>query len=243
MLLPDEQEHGGSAPYDDPTAGYFDDYEPAGPADLGPLIIIDDSVASDVAGEGDGIPDPDKGVGLVFVTVDDPRVYGYERPKPPLGLRRQARARRKMAQMLADDLADPPYRQEGGGHDWAHAAMEVPVGYAPVQRMLSDAEQVAESAILVPGETWVATGYEEGNGLVFRVHGPAWSLVFTMKGPVGSVYVCSDDVPEVPLKVKVDDARAVTELSVMVFKVVNQLQRISMGGDKASYNPNLARQG
>ncbi len=245
----------------DPAAGYFGDDEPVTPEDLGTFIVVqdgaaraDDRGAQSAAGDGpdredgdnadeydeDELPEDDS---LFFLTVDDPLVDGYVRPEPPLGLSEQATARRLMAQQLAEALADPPYRTEGGGHDWADAAMQVPVSYPPVRRMLDEVEQVAESAILVPGETLVATAYEGGrSGMVFRVHGPAWSLVFTTRGPITAVYVCSDDITEVPLKVKLD-ARGMTEASVMMAKVLHQLTRISLGGDKASFNPNLARQG
>jgi len=253
--------------YSDPVSGYFDDDEPVTPEDLGTFIVVGDGEAApaerderSAAGDGpDGENDdsededgsdheddeeedlPEDGE-LIFITVDDPR-FGYVRPEPPLGLSEQAEARRLMAQQLADALADPPYRTEGGGHDWADAAMQVPVSYPPVRRMLEEVEQVTESAILVAGETWVATAYEGGDyGMVYRVHGPAWSLVFTTHGTVTAVYVCSDDITEVPLKVKLD-ARGMTEASVMMYKVLYQLRRISIGGDKASFNPNLARQG
>jgi hypothetical protein len=169
-------------------------------------------------------------VGVLWVRVDDPQMDGYRRPAPPLGLSAEATARRGLAQALADDLADPPYRLEGVGHDYPHSAMKVAVDYRPVRRMLDEVDRVAEAAIGVPGETWVAHG-PGGEGLVVRVHGPAWSLVFAALGPVEAVYVCSDEVPGIPLRVA-PDGDVPTKLSVMAWQVLAQLERIAPGGDK-----------
>ncbi|BCJ70699.1 hypothetical protein CS0771_02430 [Catellatospora sp. IY07-71] len=153
---------------------------------------------------------------------------------PPAGLSADALSRRRFAERLADTLAYPgeDVARYGHGGDLFGACSEfVPVAASPVaQRVIADAEAVTERVAVVEGETRV---YDTGAGAVVLVHGPDWSLLFEHDSFGVTIRVCGDEWDEVALAVDEDpDPQVQSQLLTMVYDVLFQLQRVSVGGDR-----------
>ncbi|HZM74823.1 MAG TPA: hypothetical protein VFC19_03805 [Candidatus Limnocylindrales bacterium] len=152
---------------------------------------------------------------------------------PPAGLSADALARRRFAERLADTFAYPDVYVASYGHggDLVGASSAfVPVEVSPLaQRVIADAEKVTEQVMATPGETRV---YYPGDGVVVLVHGPDWSLVFVYSSVDVVIRVCGDEWGDTALAVDEDPDRAVqSRLLTMVYDVLFQLQRLSVGGD------------
>jgi hypothetical protein len=172
---------------------------------------------------------------------DDGLYVAASLPSPdrvePAGLDERAKERRRMAEDLADGLVDPPYRLHGvAGHTWAEAALEVPLTYPPMWQAYEESFEVVEAAKQIPDQVQIFEA-RDGQGLVILVHGADWSMVqVPVNGQPGDVYVCRDDLPEVPLVVELlpgdhDEANRVT---AWVFTTLMQVQRAGVSG---SYIP------
>lgn len=173
--------------------------------------------------------DPDEELVLLFVPVDDPRFPGpppQQRDEPDEPLSEQAQARRRLADRLAQVLTDPPYRTLA--HDAvAGLSVATPVEDVPeIQKALAEAPQVAEAA--PPGAVRVGSGT---GGLVVRLHGPAWSLVFRISPAPYPVLVCTDELSGHAWRIDQDrDWKPEIEHTMMT--VVGQLSRYGIGGDR-----------
>ncbi len=158
-----------------------------------------------------------------------PSLPDKQRPPPP-GLSEESLARREMAERLTDDLVDPPYRLDGLGHDWAHAALEVPLSYGPVWLAYLESDAVIDAARRIVGEVTLSEGWD-GTGLVFRVHGLAWSLILATNGPQTTVYLCRDDMPEVPLRVEPDNQQEQIRIVFWIAAALEAMVPVVFGGD------------
>lgn len=159
---------------------------------------------------------------------------GQRHGPPPAGLSPDALERRRFAELLADTLAYPDVyaARYGHGGDMAGASSAfVPVEASPLaQRVIANAPKVTEQVMTTPGETRVyATGMTD---VVVLVHGPDWSLVFGANAVDVVVRVCGDEWGDTALAVDEDpDPQVQSALLTMVFDVLFQLQRLSVGGD------------
>ena len=164
---------------------------------------------------------------LIVLTVQRWDVHGNEiGVSEPEGLSEQATVRRRLADRLAGVLTDPPYGRVG--HD-AVAALSVPtpVDYVPAAKQaLVDAPEVAERN--QPGDVRVGSGV---GGVVIRVHGEAWSLVFRLSPMMSPVLVCTDDVPGRAWRID-QDRDWWPDIRDALSAVVRELSRFSMGGDR-----------
>src|SRR5690606_32832508 len=134
--------------------------------------------------------EPGEELVLLFVPVDDPRFPGNQpQPDQPQELSEAAQARMRLADRLAQVLTDPPYRTLA--HD-AVAGLSVATAVADVpevQKALAEAPHIAEAA--PQGAVRVGSGT---GGLVVRIHGPTWSLVFRVSPVPYPVLVCTDEL-------------------------------------------------
>ncbi|MEV6966624.1 hypothetical protein AB0M47_16060 [Hamadaea sp. NPDC051192] len=158
---------------------------------------------------------------------------------PPSGVNEDARLRRRFAERLADTMAYPgaDVARYGHGGDIVGASSQyVPIAASPLaQRVIAQAEAVTEQVATILGETRV---YATGAGVVVLVHGPDWSLVFAMDAVDTTIRVCGDEWDEVALAVDEDpDPQVQSRLLAMVYDVLWQLQRVSVGGDRFAGAP------
>lgn len=164
---------------------------------------------------------------------------GQRAGTPSVGVNEDARSRRRFAERLADTLAYPgtDVARYGRGGDFVGASSQyVPVAASPLaQRVIAQAEAVTEQVATIVGETRV---YATGAGVVVLVHGPDWSLVFDMNAVDTTIRVCGDEWDEVALSVDEDpDPQVQSRLLAMVYDVLWQLQRVSVGGDRFDEAP------
>ncbi|MBX7266500.1 hypothetical protein KIF24_10965 [Micromonospora sp. Llam7] len=176
--------------------------------------------------------EPGEQLRLLFVPADDPRFPDRQppdqpgEPDQPEELSQAAQDRRRLADRLAQVLTDPPYRTLA--HDAvAGLSVATPVEYVPeVQKALAEAPHVAEAP--PPGAARVGSGT---GGLVVRLHGPTWSLVFRVSPVPYPVLVCTDELAGHAWRIDQDpDWRPEIEHTMMA--VVGQLSRYGIGGDR-----------
>lgn len=167
---------------------------------------------------------------MIFLNVDHPEWDEY-RDEPidrsdPEGLSDEAKARRGLADRLAQTLTDPPYGRVG--HDAvAGLSVSTPVDYVPaVKQALADAPGVAEQNR--PSEVRIGSGT---GGVVIRVHGDVWSLVFRLSPVMSPVLVCTDDMPGRAYRID-QDQDWWPEIHRTLSAVVHELTRFSMDGDR-----------
>jgi hypothetical protein len=150
----------------------------------------------------------------------------------PSGLTERSRERRRMAEDLADALVDPPYRLHGLAYDWAEAALEVPLSYPPMWQAYEASFEVVEAAKHLPDDVRISEALH-GPGLVILVHGPAWSMVLVqVNGAPGSVFVCRDDIAEVPLQVELlpGDHADANRVAAWVATTLMQVRQAGVSG-------------
>ncbi len=164
---------------------------------------------------------------LIFLTVQ--RWDEQGRPvdeSEPEGLSQEATARRRLADRLAQTLTDPPYGRVG--HDAvAGLSVSTPVDYVPaVKEALADAPGVAQRNR--PSEVRIGSG---AGGVVIRVHGDMWSLVFRLSPVMSPVLVCTDDMPGRAYRID-QDRDWWPEIQHALSTVVYEMTRFSLGGDR-----------
>lgn len=139
-------------------------------------------------------------------------LMALDRQAVPAELDGAGQARWWLAERLAVELAFPPYGRVLAGNDFVAAcAVPTTVDDAPgVREVLVEAARLAE----VLPEGGVASDANRA-GLVARIHGPAWSVVFRFL-PTGPFLVCVDDLPDHCWLVDDDSAQA-AELVRAVF--------------------------
>lgn len=177
-------------------------------------------------------PDAGGGGGLIFLTVDDPRIDGYVEPSEPAGLSAEQRQRRALADRLAGILVNSDVGDERAEYAVASLALPAKVRYArAVRSALLEAPEVAERS--EPGAVKVQSG---AGGVVIRLHGPSWSMVFRYSPLVEPVLFVTDGMPERARRVDTDEDW-LPEIETAVAAVVGELSRFSLGGDKYLYRP------
>lgn len=176
---------------------------------------------------------PDFGeAGTVFLNVDDPRIDGYVEPPEPPDLTPVQRRRRALADRLAGILKDYEPGDERAAYMVGELSLPAKVAYAPVVRTaLTEAPQVAEAS--EPGAVKIASDL---GGVVIRLHGPAWSLVFRFSPYRSPVLFVTDDMPEFARRVDTD-LDWLPEIDAAIDAAVRELSRYSLGGDKYLYRP------
>lgn len=152
--------------------------------------------------------DPDE----VLLLVEDattPETASYASP------------RHRLADRAAQWLADPPRGRSGESFA---AEVDVPVRMIPgLAQVLRDAPEVVAD--------WPASAVRVARGrggVVIRVHGDAWSVVFRVGG---RVLVVLDSMADTALRVDRDEDWA-PEVAAMVEGVLRELDRRAPGGDR-----------
>lgn len=167
---------------------------------------------------------------MVRLSVDDPLLDPDELwEREPVGLAEAVRQRRRLADRLATMLLDHPYGDARTEN--LLGALSVPTNLdhgEDTQQAVLEAPEVAGRS--EPGAAMVRTGR---GGVVVRVHGPAWSLVFRYSPVRTPVLVTVDQMP-VALQVDLDPDWA-PEVDAAVDGVMRELSRFSLGGDR--YRP------
>lgn len=159
-----------------------------------------------------GLPaDPDD---VQLIVVDEPGSVVQAAPA-------YASARHRLADRAALVLAEPPVGRSGGT---LPAEVDVTVQAVPgLQQVFAEASGVVE--VWPEGAVRVARGR---GGVVVRVHGDEWSLVFRLDG---RVLVVLDALPESVLRIDRDRDWA-PEVAGMVDGVLRELDRRAPGGDR-----------
>jgi hypothetical protein len=151
--------------------------------------------------------------------------------EPDEPLSEAAQARRRLANRVAKVLTDPPYRKLA--HDAVTGlAVATPVEYVPeVQKALAEAPLVAQA----PPPGAVRVGFGTG-GLVVRLHGPTWSLVFRISPVPYPALVCTDELSGNAWRIDQDPDRK-PEVEHTMMAVVGQLSRYGIGADRYQSSP------
>ncbi|WP_328381456.1 hypothetical protein OHQ88_32950 [Micromonospora zamorensis] len=165
---------------------------------------------------------------MVMLPVDDPRFPAAVPVVEPAGLSEAAWARRALADRLFDGLVDPePGVWYGNENVVLSAAWPSSVDEAPGAR-----EAFIEAAGVVERDGRAALRVGSGRGgVVLRLHGPAWSLVFRVSPVVRPILVCVDGLPDHCFWIQ----ETVQERDLVrgsVSRVVEVASRNGWGGDK-----------
>ncbi|TDC31755.1 hypothetical protein [Micromonospora sp. KC213] len=161
---------------------------------------------------------------MMVLPVDNPAVPVAEPP----GLSEAARARRALADRLFDGLVDPePGVWYGNENVLLSAAWPSSVEEAPEARAaFIEAAGVVER----DGPAALRVGSGRG-GLVLRVHGPGWSLVFRVSPVVRPILLCVDGLADHCFWIQeTTEERDLVRGSVA--RVVKEAARYGWGGDK-----------
>ncbi|MFC4996290.1 hypothetical protein ACFPIJ_00415 [Dactylosporangium cerinum] len=169
---------------------------------------------------------------LVTLPSGDPTVPGYDTPDmdaQPEGSTERARRRRMLAdRVYAEMLATPLGRGYRGSALLMSTSLPSSVEEAP-GALTALRKTPAVVANARRGEVRSDSG---PGGLLMRVHGPTWSLVFRLTPYLRPVLVFVDEVPEFCWQVD-DDADARDLITDMVNGVIRALSRYDIrGGDK-----------
>jgi hypothetical protein len=179
---------------------------------------------------------PDFGEGMIFLNVDDPRIDGYVEPPEPQGLTPEQKRRRALADRLASILTENAPGDERAAYMVGGLSLPAKIGYTlSLREALIEAPQVAEAS--EPGSVKVAS---DVGGVVIRLHGPAWSLVFRYSPYLSPVLFVTDDMPERARRVDTD-ADWQPEIRAAIGAAMRELARYSLGGDKYVYRPTSSR--
>jgi hypothetical protein len=169
---------------------------------------------------------------LIFLTVDDPRIDGYVEPPEPEGLSPEQQRRRELADRLAGLLVNSPDGDEQAEYALASLSLPAKVRYARVVRTaLTEAPDVADRS--EPGAVKIQ---EDVGGVVVRLHGPTWSMVFRYLPYQQPVLFVTDEMPDRARRVDTDQDWQ-PEIDAAIAAVVRELSRFSLGGDKYVYRP------
>ncbi|MFF0471356.1 hypothetical protein ACFYPX_28455 [Micromonospora zamorensis] len=166
---------------------------------------------------------------MMVLPVGDPAMPFVEVAPVPKGLSEAARRRRALADQVCDALANPLPREMWHGEADVVALRVMParVGDDPAMRQpLSDAAGVVDRG--GPGVLRVDSG---SGGVVLRVHGPSWSLVFRVSPVVDAIVVFLDAASRYGWRVE-DDAESRELIEQAVTRVVVEASRYGLGGDK-----------
>ncbi|MFY1595093.1 hypothetical protein [Micromonospora sp. WMMD737] len=166
---------------------------------------------------------------MMVLPVGDPAMPFTEVAPEPVGLSESARRRRALAERVCDALVNPlPAAMWHGEADViALHVMPARVGDDPeMLRPFSDAPGVVERG--GPGALRVASG---SGGVVLRVHGPSWSLVFRVTPVVDVIAVFLDASSRYGWRVE-DDTDSRELIQDAVTRVVEEAARYGWGGDK-----------
>ncbi len=147
--------------------------------------------------------DPDRA--LFLIEDEAPAVVDADSP------------RRRLADRVALDLVEPP--PAGVRNEADTASLTVSIARIPgLADVLTDAPLVVGGGD--PNAVRVARGR---GGVVIRLHGAAWSVVFRIGGPV---FVVMDEMPDHALRVSADPDWQ-PEVRSMVEAVVTELDRLT----------------
>jgi hypothetical protein len=170
--------------------------------------------------------------GLIFLTVDDPRIDGYVELPEPEALSPEQKRRRELADRLAGLLVNSPGGDEQAEYALASLSLPAKVRYARVVRTaLTEAPDVADRS--EPGAVKIQ---EDVGGVVVRLHGPTWSMVFRYLPYQQPVLFVTDEMPDRARRVDTDQDWQ-PEIDAAIAAVVQELSRFSLGGDKYVYRP------
>jgi hypothetical protein len=170
--------------------------------------------------------------GLIMLNVDSPLIEGRVEPPEPAGLSPKQKQRRALADRLAEVLVNNPPGDERAEYAVASLSLPAKVRYARVIRAaLTEASEVAERS--EPGAVKVRANV---GGVVIRLHGPAWSMVFRLSPYQVPVLFVTDGMPDRARRVD-GDPDWQPEINAAVAAVVRELSRYSLGGDKYVYGP------
>ncbi|RKN42089.1 hypothetical protein [Micromonospora endolithica] len=165
---------------------------------------------------------------MVMLPVDDPRIPAAVPMLEPQELSEAAHERRALADRLFDGLVNPePGVWYGNENVVLSAAWPSSVDEAPGAR-----EAFTEAAGVVQRDGRAALRVGSGRGgVVLRVHGPAWSLVFRVSPVVRPILVCVDGLADHCFWIQ----ETVQERDLVrgsVAQVVEEASRYGWGGDK-----------
>jgi hypothetical protein len=237
---PGHEEYAG--PDDDIPTAYEDEsagegwFEDDGQSDRSEWRDWDDRVqaAKDEAertGQPVRLPPSPQG-GMIFLNIDDPRIDGYVEPPEPQGLSPEQTRRRQLADRLAGILINSPPGNERTEYALASLSLPAKVRYArAVRTALTAAPNVADRS--EPGAVKIQEGV---GGVVVRLHGPTWSMVFRYLPYQQPVLFVTDEMPDRARRVDTDDDWQ-PEIDAAIAAVVRELSRFSLGGDKDVYRP------
>ncbi|GAB3862572.1 hypothetical protein GCM10029963_69110 [Micromonospora andamanensis] len=161
--------------------------------------------------------------------VGDPAVPLGKRAEEPRGLSEAARRRRALADQVADTLANQPTIDpwRAGADVLMQQVLPARLGDDPaMRRPFVDAAAVVERG--GPGALRVVPG---NGGVVLRVHGPSWSLVFRVSPIVNAIVVFVDATSRYGWRVE-DDTESRELIQEAVTRVVAEAARYGWGGDK-----------
>ncbi|WP_143193842.1 hypothetical protein [Micromonospora sp. CB01531] len=175
---------------------------------------------------------------MMVLPVGDPAVPGVGGVVEPEGLTDAARRRRTLMDRLCDALVSPLPRGV-----WYGKADAVLQETAPM--LVADVPGAREALLAAPGV--VERGgpgvlrVESGRGgVVLRVHGPTWSLVFGVSPVVRPILIALDTASRTAWRIE-DDEDAQDLIRGAVAEVVAEAARFGWGGDK--YRPPVASAG
>lgn len=166
---------------------------------------------------------------MITLPVGDPAMPFGEVALEPEGLSDAARRRRALAERVCEALANPLPR--GVWHGAADviaqqtALMRVGDNQDMRQALLSAAGVVEQGG---PGVLRVESG---PGGVVVRVHGPSWSLVFRVSPEVRPIVLCLDVTSRYGWRIE-DDADSWDLIESTITQVVEEAARFGWGGDK-----------
>ncbi|MDW5324251.1 hypothetical protein [Plantactinospora sp. KLBMP9567] len=176
-------------------------------------------------------PDAQSG-GLLMLNIDDPRIEGYVEPPEPADLTPVQKQRRALADRLAGTLLNNPVGDERAAYLVGSLSLPAKVRYArAVRTALTQAPEVAEAS--EPGAVKVQSNV---GGVIIRLHGPEWSMVFRLSPYREPVLFVTDDMPDRARRVDGDQDWQ-PEINAAINATLRELSRYSLGGDKFLYRP------
>jgi hypothetical protein len=178
--------------------------------------------------EDEELPPTLREQGIIALPVHNTGLAG-PLPADPLladGLSPQGRRRWVLANRLAAELVDPPSATRVQGHDLLSAHV-ISMGLQEVAAVGLAVQYAVLAPRRLPGSTIIGEGT---GGSVVRLHGPLYSVVFRFYPEVTPVLVLVDAMPEVAVRVDLDEnPRARFEIMQMTTGVLINMQEPGTG--------------